>query len=226
MVPGRAVAQNPPPGAIYDLYATDPGTLDGSTYLQYSTSFMADNSSEYVSFAFREVPAFFSFDDACVTATSCSSSNLLADPGFESDTAADVYSNFPVGWGRWIQPIDTSAIGVVASNDQPYGCSAAHGGSYFWCDGSVEGFDAIYQQLNGLTPGTVYTVSWYMTDNSDDNITNPEIDMLAYAGDALPVGSQPIGPPSATPEPSSFAMLGTGVLGLVELVRRRRSRWI
>jgi hypothetical protein len=107
-----------------------------------------------------------------------------------------------------------------------YGCDASGpaSGSYFWCDGSVEGYDGIYQQLNGLIPGTVYTVNWAMTDNSGEDISNPEIDALVYAGDQLPVGSQTIGPPSATPEPSSFAMLGTGVLGLVELVRERRRR--
>lgn len=223
VMPAAAFAQNPPPGAIFDTAVAHPGALSSTIYQQFSTSFVADNSSEYVSFAFREVPAYWGFDDACVTASTCAASNLLADPGFEADTPANVLTNFPVGWGRWIQPVDTSAIGVVASNSSTYGCSTgAHSGTYFWCDGSVQGYDALYQQLTGLTPGTTYNISWFMTDNSGQPITYPTIDMLVYAGDALPTGTIPIG--STVPEPSSIVMIGTGLAGLVGAYRARRAR--
>jgi hypothetical protein len=227
VVPSRAFAQNPPAGAIFDLSTVQTTAMSPTTYTQFSTSFVADNSSEYVSFAMREVPAFFSFDDASVTASGSPSLNLLADPGFESDTAADLGSNFPVGWFRWIQPVDVSFIGVVAGTANEADCanSGPNSGSYFWCDGSVEGYDALYQLVSGLTVGNTYNISWDLTDNSGNAPTNPDIDMLVYAGDAIPVGSQPIGgTPGPTPEPGSFLMLGTGMLGLAGTVRARLAR--
>jgi hypothetical protein len=222
----RANAQNPPAGAIFDLATAHPAAFNGSVYTQFTTSFVATGTSEYVSFAFREVPSFFSLDDVSVTQQG-SPTNLLADPGFESDTPANLGTNFPVGWGRWIQPIDTSAIGVVAGNGSNGGCNGPHTGTYFWCDGSVEGYDALYQQLNGLTPGATYNITFWLTDNSEDSMTNPSIDLLVYAGTSLPTGSQTIGaPPPATPIPSSvwLALPSVAALGIYQLFASRKRR--
>jgi hypothetical protein len=222
VIPSLALAQNPPAGAIFDLSTVHPSALSPTTYTQFSTSFVANSSSEYVSFAFREVPAYFSFDDASVAAASSPLANLLADPGFESNTSANLASNFPVDWSRWIQPVDTTAIGEVAGTAYSYGCSSGpNTGSFFWCDGSVQGYDGLYQQISGLTVGATYDISWFLTDNSGAAITNPDIDMLVYAGDTLPVGTVSIG---ATPEPSTLVMLGTGLVGIASAVRARRSR--
>lgn len=221
LLPSGAFAQNPPPGAIFDLSTVHPGAFTNDTvYTNFSTSFVADNTSEYVSFSFREVPAFFSFDDASVTMMG-STTNLLQDPGFELDTPANVGTNIPVDWSRWIQPVDVSFIGVVSSASNPEDCgnSGPHSGSYFWCDGSVEGYDGLYQQLTGLTVGATYNISWWLTDNSGEAITNPTIDMLVYAGDTLPVGSIPIG---TVPEPASLVLTGAGLIFAAALVRRRR----
>lgn len=228
VIPNRANAQNPPAGAIFDLAVQHPAAFNGSVYTQFSVNFVASASSEYVSFAFREVPAYFSLDDVSVTQQG-SGTNLLADPGFESDTPANLLTNFPVGWSRWIQSVDTSAIGVVAGPGSLYGCSESgpHTGSYFWCDGSVEGYDALYQQLNGLTVGATYTITFWLTDNSGEGITNPTIDMLVYAGTALPTGAVPIGtPPATTPVPATSGLIALGLigLGLSQWLRIRKRR--
>jgi hypothetical protein len=237
-----AHAQAPPPGYIWDVYSVNPGTL--TSYTQFSSSsstpvsFVADNASEYVSFAFRETPAYFAFDNAVVNLAG-SSTNLLADPGFESASDGqncnhDNSLGCPAGWGAWIQAIDTSAIGQVATSSAHYGCNVgAYAGTNFWCDGSVQGYDAVFQQLTGLTVGSTYDVSFWLEDDStramtaatSESCTSTEgscIDMLVYAGDSLPVGSIVL----STPEPGSlgFMLIGLGSLGLMLVVRKRISR--
>jgi hypothetical protein len=216
-------AQAPPSGAVFDLATSSqlPSTGILSTYTLFNTSFVGDGNTEYVSFAFREVPAFWSIDDTSVTA-GADPTNLLGNPGFEQGATtgpADVGTNFPDGWGRWIQPVDLSSIGVVASNSQPGGCTQANSGTQFWCDGSVEGYDGIDQAIS-TTSGVTYNVSFYLNDNSGNDIatSGDGIDMLVYAGDTLPLGSQPI---SATPEPPSLVLLGSGLAALGGLVRRK-----
>ncbi len=214
MSPSNARAQNPPPGAIYDLATAHPGAVSATETL-FTTSFVADMPQTYVSYAFREIPAYWALDDASVT-LHLSSTNLLADPGFESAT---VGQNIPTGWGRWIQPIDVSAIGVVVNNTGPGGCGSdtpTHGGVQFWCDGSVEGYDAVYQVIP-TTVGSTYDISWYLGHDTGQPPTAPGIDMLVYATDALPVGTIPLG----TPEPASLALMGVG-LGIVGFALRRR----
>jgi hypothetical protein len=234
VAPSRALAQLPPSGWIYDL-ATAYGTSTPypSTYQAVSgISFVADTTgTEYVSFAFRQSPAYFSFDDACVSASSASlptscGGNMLTDPGFESDTPSNVGTNFPVGWDRWIQPIDTSAIGVVAGNGNNESCGyvGPNTGSYFWCDGSVQGYDALYQPVS-VTLGHTYYVSLELADTPGYDLIDTSgdgIDVLVYAGDQIPVGTQQIG--GTVPEPSTLVTLSTGLLSLAGFARRRFAR--
>jgi len=216
--PSIARAQTAPPGAIWDLSTVDSSL--GTTYTQFTTSFVADiTGTEYVSFAFRQVPSFFAFDDAQVYLSTASSINLLSDPGFETATDGQNCNHnnslgCPTGWSAWIQPIDVSAIGQVATNSDHYGCPiGANSGTNFWCDGSVEGYDGIYQAIS-TTLGSTYDISFWLA-NEEGPTTVPGIDMLVYAGDNIPVGTQNIG----TPEPLTFALAG---LGLVVLGFRRR----
>jgi len=237
LAPSIASAQAAPSGYIWDVATVNPGTLP--SYTQFNTSFVADNASEFVSFAFRETPAYFAFDNAVVHAQG-SSLNLLTDPLFEGSVYGQNCNHnnslgCPPGWGAWIQPIDTCAIGQIATNGSTYGCNVgAQTGTNFWCDGSVQGYDAIYQNLTGLVIGQTYDISFYLQDDSGGPMTAATsanctvlggscIDTLVYAGDQLPVGTINIGP-SAAPEPSSFLLLGTGVLGLARVYRARRGR--
>jgi len=239
VVPSIARAQAAPPGWIWDVNTVNPGGVPA--YTDFTTSFVADNTSEYVSFAFRETPAFWAFDDpSVVDATTGSSLNLLADPTFAGSSYGQNCNHgnslgCPVGWGAWIEAVDVSFIGQIATTTQPYDCPIGpETGTIFWCDGSVQGYDALYQDLTGLTVGNTYDISFYLEDNSGSGTTGASssdctvsggscIDALVYAGDSLPTGSIPIGPPpSGVPEPSSFVMLGTGMLGLVTAYRGRR----
>ena len=151
-----------------------------------------------------------------------------ADPGFESASYGQNCNHnnslgCPTGWGAWIQAVDTSAIGQVATAANQYGCppNSTHTGTAFWCDGSVQGYDAIYQQLTGLTPGATYNVSFWLGDNSGLGPTrfdpSDQVDMLVYAGTSLPVGSIDI---ASAPEPSTYALFGLGI-GALGLARRK-----
>jgi hypothetical protein len=215
MIPSNVQAQLPPPGAIFDLATSHPGAVSAAESL-FTTSFVADMPQTFVSFAFREQPAWWALDDTSVVLNG-TTTNLLADPGFES---AVQDQNIPTGWGRWIQPIDTSAIGRIVTNANPEACAAdapTHGGTTFWCDGSVQGYDAVYQQIATVV-GQTYNISWWLGHNTGLPPSAPTIDMLVYATDTLPVGTIPVG----TPEPATFALVGLGMLG-VGIVRARRS---
>jgi len=220
MVPSTILAQNPPAGAIFDLATANPG-LVSQTETLFSTTFVAATTQTFISFAFREVPAYWALDDTSVVLNG-TSTNLLANPGFESAT---VGQNVPTSWNRWIQPIDVSAIGVVVSNASPGGCGTdtpTHGGTQFWCDGSVEGYDAVYQQI-ATTVGQTYNISWYLGHSTGAAPSAPGIDMLVYATTDLPVGTVPVG---GVPEPATWSMMGAGmlVMGFVGYKRRQTAR--
>lgn len=207
-------AQTAPPGAIFNLRATV-GAVTLPTYQQYSFSFVAGVANTTVSFAFREVPAYFAFDDASVVMNG-TSVNLLANPGFESATAGQ---NVPTLWGRWIQPIDVSAIGRVQAGTSGSCGIGPHSGTKLWCDGSVEGYDAVYQTL-ATTIGSQYNVSFWLQDNSGSAMTDPTINMYGYATNGLPGGTVDVNP---VPEPGTYALMFAGLAVVAGVARRRKS---
>jgi len=178
-----------------------------------------------VSFAFREVPAFFAFSDPIVAASTAPLVNLLSNPNFAGAVFGQNCNHnhslgCPPGWGAWITPEDVSAIGQIATNSQTHGCNVgSHNGPNFWCDGSVQGYDAIYAPI-ATTLGATYNVRFWLQGNSGSPMNHPQIDMFVYAGDQLPVGTVDIGNP-VVPEPGSLFLMSTGALGLVARARRR-----
>jgi PEP-CTERM motif len=216
VAPAWAAPGDPPPGWIFQLAPPGPQGSVLSGYQQFTTSFIATSNYTYVSFAFREDPAFFAFDNASVKLDPLyggTGTELLHDPGFES---AALGSNTPAGWNQWFQPPLPPYAGFVAgstgSNCDPNGAFA---GTQFWCDGSVRKYDGLYQKI-ATTPGDKYDISFYLGDNSRVVPYNPGIDMFVYAGDSLPGGTQ-----SYAPEPSSLLLLGSGILGIGGLLRKR-----
>lgn len=224
-----ALAQTPPAGALADLGALAGfGTPTPSTTTNESFSFTAANANTTVSFAFREVPAYFAFSNVSVVANG-GSTNLITNPNFQGSA---LHSVVPNGWGRWIQPIDVSAIGQVSSAASPYGCgNIVPNQALFWCDGSVQGFDAIYQTI-ATTIGSTYTISFNLADNGGTwrqaNTSGSGIDMLVYALNGVnttPVGTTSdcptCGIPNSVPEPISPALVG---IALILLACSRRLR--
>jgi hypothetical protein len=190
----------PPAGAIYDLNGMPiPGGGNGM-YQYYSVSFVAGLSSTAITFAFRDDPAFISFDDASVTDVSNPSApgpNLLLNGDFSS---GPVGSDTPTGWtyaniyGATYGGVVDSGCGIVTDSNPGGNC---------WYDGAVQAYDAISQTIATST-GHTYQISFWVAENSgcgcnfSDLSTNGDttdtggngIDVTVYAQAGLPPPSQ------------------------------------
>lgn len=150
-----------------------------NTWQNYSYSFTPSISgSNYVGFAFRQDPAFWTFDNVSLTVQG-SSTNLLTNGGFNNGGAISITTSngpgtiqAPTNWGVWYQ---NGTYPAAAGTWQDIGGS--HGG--VWYDGAVGTFDGIYQGIV-LLAGTTYTLSFEVSGNHTSN--NSSVQLGIYAG--------------------------------------------
>lgn len=156
----------------------------------YSYNFTPSVSgSQYVGFAFRQDPAYWTFGDVKLTSLG-GSSNLLLNGNMQYGGNVTVNTtnyqgmvNAPANWGIWYQSgTYPAAAGQWYSSGTGWNGSTAgvnSGISGSWIDGAVGSFDGIYQGVN-LTAGTTYTLSFKALSNNVANTSS--VQLGAYAG--------------------------------------------
>jgi len=169
-VPTAALAQPGvlPPGYIGTVTGNTPNTWQTYTYT-YTPS---TSGANFVGFAFRQDPAFWSFDNVRLYAPG-STVNLLTNGDFTNGGSFSITTNngpstiqAPTNWGVWYQ-------------NGTYPAAAGTWTNGLWYDGAVGTFDGIYQGVN-LTSGTQYTISFDVSGNNTANTSS--IQLGTYAG--------------------------------------------
>jgi hypothetical protein len=221
-LPQQAKPQNlpPPPGALLDLA----GQPLPTQWTPYGTSFTPTASGTIdITFLFRNDPGWTNMDGVSLTAGGVGP-NLISNGSFGTGDLT--------GW-TYLNQYGLGYAGYVATG--PAGAAPCQGGvtpaigSYMWCDGTTQGYDAISQAVT-VSAGTTYDLS-FLLDQTDitgacgsplgvfsDTSTNGcagtggnAVDTLVYEGTA---------PPPPVPEPASMVLFGTFLGGALLRCRK------
>ncbi len=171
---GVASAQTLPAGYLGTVTGNTPNTWQTFTY----TFTPSTTGANFIGFAFRQDPAFWTFDNVSLTATG-SSTNLLTNGAFTTGGSFNVTTTngpssiqAPTNWGVWYQ---NGTYPAAAGTWTDIG--GTHGG--VWYDGAVGTFDGIYQGIV-LQAGTTYTITFEVSGNNTAD-TGP-IQLGIYGG--------------------------------------------
>ena len=213
-----ALAQVLPSGAILDINngsASNSASNTANVFQNYTVTFTATTSgNNYLLFAFREDPAYWTFGNVSLTATG-STTNLLTDPNFTQGGAVSTSSGLqaPADWGIVYQTGTTPVAaglwyGPGQAPNSSYstsGLGVNEGVSGSWYDGAVGSFDGIYQGID-LTSGDSYTISFTaLANNTASTAGGVELGVLAGPCATL-TGSASACTPSSS---SGFTSLAT-----------------
>lgn len=158
------------------LGAIQSGNTPGS-YSTYTYSYTPTTSgSQYVLFAFRHDPAYWSFGNVSLVESGIAG-NLLLNGNMA--TGGSVTANgrtvaAPTHWGVFYQN------GVYPSSAGRWQGTGGPLGQGQWYDGAVGSFDGIYQGVN-LTAGTTYSLSFMLKSTSGVANTS-SVQVGVYAG--------------------------------------------
>lgn len=168
----EAKAQALPPNSISN--GAVPYTT-ANQWQNYSYTFTASTTGpNYIGFAFRQVPAFWTFTNVDVYTTNAAN-NLMYNGNMASGgQVPNTGLQAPTGWGVWYQTgSPPGAAGSWQNGSNPLGTGGV------WYDGAVQSFDGIYQAFEAVA-GTTYTITFQL--EGDNATSSPEIAVGVYAG--------------------------------------------
>jgi len=159
-------------------------------FSNYSYSFTPTSTgSDYVLFAFRQDPAYWTFGNVSLTANG-STTNMLINGNMASGGSITVPLNngtttvqAPNSWGVFYQTGHVpSAAGTwrAPSTGGLTTTGVGTGGAGSWYDGAVGSFDGIYQAVS-VTAGTTYSISFSALSNNVANTSSVQLGV--YAGE-------------------------------------------
>ena len=196
-------AQNLPAGSLGSVTSNTPNTWQTFTYnFTPSTS-----GANFIGFAFRQDPAFWTFDNVRISAAG-STTNLLTNGGFDTGGQFSVTTTngpssmqAPTNWGVWYQNGTYPAAAGTWTN-----IGGNHGG--VWYDGAVGSFDGIYQGVV-LQAGTTYTVSFEVSGNNASNASSIQLGIYGGACSTVTLAADQCTIPSSV----GFTTLATPAQG-------------